>query len=162
MSRSIRCPHHTAGELNQCHHSDLGCTCQQKMSNEVVNYRLLLMLLTTHGPSYLLPISASLSIYDTHDLSLSDVSTSWVVVKSLPPLLMAGCGYMLMTRHSSPCKSGESAGSLTALRQVLELSGKLVPETVIFHLLVTGSGSGSRHKETDSMLRKQKLESRDW
>ena len=42
---------------------------------------------------------------------------------------------------------------MTALRQVLELSGKLVSGTAIFHLFVPGNGAGM--VETDYMPRKQ-------
>lgn len=45
---------------------------------------------------------------------------------------------------------------LTALRQVLELSGKLVPRIAIFHLLITGDGA--EIVETDSMPGKQNSE----
>lgn len=47
-----------------------------------------------------------------------------------------------MIRHSFAYERGESADDLTALRQVLQFSGKLVPGTAIFHLPVTGGGTG--------------------
>lgn len=114
-----------------------------------------------HGPPYLLHISAPLSMYVTRDLSLSDISTFQIVIASFLALLLAECGCMLTTRRRSACEHGESADGLTVLRQVLELSVKLVRGTAIFHLPVTGCGRGWEEEiaETGCMCRKQNPES---
>lgn len=61
---------------------------------------------------------------------------------------MAEYGCMLMVDMSLLVNMG-----LTVLRQVLELSGKLVPRIATFYLLVTGDGA--EIVERDSMPGKQ-------
>lgn len=86
---------------------------------------------------------------------------SKIIIGSLRACRVADCGYMSVISQCCVCERGESADVLTALRRVLELSGKPVPRSAISHLLSLEVGQ-ALWRQTALPPNKQNPESDAW